>query len=118
MITRYLLYILNSLLVTRLLFRIGGKKVMKKADMISAVAAAANITKKDAALAVDAVFDCLADELAQGNKATITGFGTFEAKVREERQGRNPQTGESITIPAHTAVTFKAGKGLKETVNG
>lgn len=91
---------------------------MKKTDMIAAVAAAANITKKDAAVAVDTVFDVMASELAQGNKVGVTGFGSFEPKVREARAGRNPQTGEAITIPAHTAVVFKAGKALKESVNG
>ena len=91
---------------------------MKKTDMIAAVAAAANITKKDAAVAVDTVFDVMASELAQGNKVGVTGLGSFEPKVREARAGRNPQTGEAITIPAHTAVVFKAGKALKESVNG
>ena len=90
---------------------------MKKVDMIASVASAANITKKEAAKAVDAVFEAITTEVAGGNKVTITGFGTFEPKVREARQGRNPQTGEAITIPAHTAVTFKAGKGLKDCVN-
>ena len=90
---------------------------MKKNDMIAFVAAKAGITKKDAAVAVDAVFEAMTNELAAGNKVTVTGFGTFESKAREARAGRNPQTGEAITIPAHTAVTFKAGKGLKDCVN-
>ena len=90
---------------------------MKKTDMINVVAAEAGITKKDAAKAIDAVFGAITSELAAGNKVGITGFGSFEAKAREERQGRNPQTGDVITIPAHTAVTFKAGKGLKDCVN-
>lgn len=90
---------------------------MKKTDMIAFVAAQAGITKKDAAQAVDAVFEAITNEVVAGNKVTVTGFGTFEPKAREARQGRNPQTGEAITIPAHTAVTFKAGKGLKDCVN-
>lgn len=90
---------------------------MKKADMIAAVAAKAGITKKDAALAVDGVFEAITDGLINGGKVTVTGFGTFEAKDRDARPGRNPQTGEAITIPARTAVTFKAGKGLKDCVN-
>lgn len=90
---------------------------MKKADMIAAVAAKAGITKKDAALAVDGVFEAITDGLNTEGKVTVTGFGTFEAKERDERPGRNPQTGEAITIPARTAVTFKAGKGLKDCVN-
>lgn len=91
---------------------------MKKTDMVSAVATAAGITKKSAAAAVDAVFEVITSEVAAGNKVTITGFGTFAGKARDARAGRNPQTGEAITIPAHTAVTFKAGKGLKDCVNG
>lgn len=90
---------------------------MKKVDMIAAVAADAEISKKAAAKAVDAVFNAISDGLVSEGKVTITGFGTFEAKAREARAGRNPQTGEDITIPAHTAVTFKAGKGLKDCVN-
>jgi DNA-binding protein HU-beta len=80
---------------------------MKKVEMIAVVAQAAGITKKDAAKAVDAVFEAITTEVAAGHKVTVTGFGTFEPKVREARAGRNPQTGEAITIPAHTAVTFK-----------
>lgn len=90
---------------------------MKKVDMIAAVAANAEISKKAAAKAVDAVFEAITSGLTDEGKVTVTGFGTFEAKTREERAGRNPQTGEAITIPAHTAVTFKAGKGLKDCVN-
>lgn len=90
---------------------------MKKTDMIAFVAEKADITKKDATRAVEAVFEAITSEVSQGNKVTVTGFGTFEPKEREARTGRNPQTGETITIPAHTAVTFKAGKGLKDCVN-
>ena len=90
---------------------------MKKTDMINVVAAEAEITKKAAAKAVDAMFKAITDEVAAGNKVTITGFGSFEPKTREARAGRNPQTGEAITIPAHNVVTFKAGKGLKDCVN-
>lgn len=90
---------------------------MKKTDMIAFVAEKADITKKDATRAVEAVFEAITGEVSQGNKVTVTGFGTFEPKEREARTGRNPQTGETITIPAHTAVTFKAGKGLKDCVN-
>ena len=90
---------------------------MKKTEMIAIVAQAADITKKDAAKAVDAVFGAITDEVVAGRKVTVTGFGTFEPKAREARQGRNPQTGEAITIPAHNVVVFKAGKGLKDCVN-
>ena len=90
---------------------------MKKTDMINYVAAKAEITKKDAAKAVTAVFDAITEEVSNGSKVTVTGFGVFEPKTREARAGRNPQTGEAITIPAHNVVTFKAGKGLKDSVN-
>ena len=90
---------------------------MKKTDMIAAVAAAANITKKDAAVAVDTVFDVMASELAQGNKVGVTGFGSFEPKVREARAGRNPQTGETIKVPAKTVPKFVPGSAFKELVN-
>ena len=91
--------------------------MLTKATLVSAVAAEAGITKKAAAKAVDAVFGAIAAEVSAGNKVTVTGFGTFEPKAREARQGRNPQTGEAITIPAHNVVTFKPGKGLKDCVN-
>ena len=90
---------------------------MKKTEMIAIVAQAADITKKDAAKAVDAVFGAITDEVVAGRKVTVTGFGTFEPKAREARQGRNPQTGETIKIKAAVAPKFKAGAALKNKVN-
>ena len=91
---------------------------MKKTDMIAVVAAEAEITKKAAAKAVDAVFGAIAAEVSAGNKVTVTGFGTFEPKAREARQGRNPRKpGEVIAIDASKAPVFKAGKALKDAVN-
>jgi DNA-binding protein HU-beta len=89
---------------------------MTKADLIAAVAADANVTKKVAGAVVDSVFANLATDLEAGNKTTITGFGTFNVVERAARVGRNPQTGEVISIPARKAVTFHAGKALKEAV--
>lgn len=80
---------------------------------------ARNIELSDTAAAklVDAVFDTLQTTLAGGENVAITGFGTFEVRHRAERQGRNPKTGEAITIKAQKTVGFKAGKGLKTAVN-
>ena len=75
------------------------------------------LTKKQAAEAADAVFNYITTTLAGGERVAVTGFGTFNISHREERQGRNPQTGESITIAASNNVRFKAGKQLKDAVN-
>ena len=75
------------------------------------------LTKKQASEAVDAVFEAVTSSLVDGDKVAVTGFGTFNISHREERQGRNPQTGASITIKASNNVRFKAGKQLKESVN-
>ena len=91
---------------------------MKKTDLIASVAATTGMTKKASAEAVKAVFDSMTGALDNGEKVTVTGFGTMEVKHREARAGRNPKTGAAITIPAHNAVVFKAGKGLRDIVNG
>lgn len=88
-----------------------------KQDLIAKVAEATNLTKKDSAAAIDAVFGTVADYLAAGEKVQLIGFGTFEVRDRAEREGRNPQTGEKMVIPATKAPAFKAGKALKELVN-
>ncbi len=75
------------------------------------------VTKKLAGDAVDAVFDHIGESLAAGERVQIPGFGTFVVSARKERQGRNPQTGEPMTIKASNNVRFKAGKGLKDAVN-
>ena len=90
---------------------------MNKTELVNAVSEAANITKKDAASAVNAVLDTIAAELACGEKVQLPGFGTFEVRERAARNGKNLQTGETILIPAAKVPAFKAGKGLKETVN-
>ena len=79
---------------------------MKKLQLIDAVAEKAQLTKKDAAAAVDAVLDVIADALASGDDVKVTGFGGFEVKERAAREGRNPKTGEKVAIPASKYVSF------------
>ena len=90
---------------------------MKKAEFVDAVAERGNMQQADAAAAVDAVLDTITDALKKGEQVTLVGFGTFLVRDRKARVGRNPQSGESIDIPASKAPAFKAGKGLKESVN-
>jgi len=90
---------------------------MTKADMVNAIAAAAGITKKAAAAALEAVVDTVTSELKKGENVTITGFGTFKVSARAARTGVNPRNpSEKIKIPAMNVPTFKAGKALKEAV--
>ena len=88
---------------------------MNKTELIAAVAAA-GLTKKDATAAVEATLNAIGDTLAKGEDVNLIGFGSFSVKDRAERQGRNPATGEAMTIPASKAVSFKAGKALKDKV--
>ena len=87
-----------------------------KAELIEKVAAATDLSKKDATAAVDAVFSAIQDALANGEKVQLIGFGNFEVRERAERKGRNPQTNEEIIIPASKVPAFKPGKALKEAV--
>ena len=91
---------------------------MNKTELIAKVATEAEITKKDAEKAVKAVFNVISKGLAQGDKIQIIGFGTFEVRQRKAREGRNPHTNEPIQIEASKAPAFKAGKQLKDLVNG
>jgi DNA-binding protein HU-beta len=91
---------------------------MNKSDLIAAVAAASGISKSDAAGAVDSTFDVISDALRQGDDVRLTGFGTFDVADRTAREGRNPRTGEPMKIAASRQPKFKAGKGLKDVVNG
>ena len=91
---------------------------MNKAELIAAVAENADMTKKDAEKAVKAFIDVVTEELKKGEKVQIVGFGTFKVSERAAREGRNPQTGETMTIAASKAPKFKAGKALKDLVNG
>ena len=90
---------------------------MNKTELAAAVAEKAELSKKDAAAAIDAVFEVIGDELQKKEKVQLIGFGTFQTSERKARTGRNPQTGESIKIAAATLPAFKAGKALKEKVN-
>jgi DNA-binding protein HU-beta len=90
---------------------------MKKTELVAAVAQTAEMTKKDAEKAVSAVIDAITKALVEGDKVQLVGFGTFEVRQREARMGKNPQTGETIEIPASKVPAFKAGRGLKEAVN-
>ena len=87
-----------------------------KQDLIAKVVEATGLTKKDATASVNATFDAIKDYLADGEKVQLIGFGNFEVRERAARQGRNPQTGEAISIAASKVPAFKAGKALKDAV--
>ena len=89
---------------------------MKKSDISNHVAADTSLSKADAEGAVNAVLSAISDALARGESVTIAGFGTFSVKDRPERTGRNPRTGETITIAASRTPSFKAGKTLRDAV--
>ncbi|NOU20980.1 MAG: HU family DNA-binding protein [Methyloglobulus sp.] len=91
---------------------------MNKSELINAIAAQANLSKADAGRALDAFTKTIEATLKAGDSITLVGFGTFAVKERAERTGRNPQTGGEITIAAAKIPAFKAGKGLKDDVNG
>lgn len=91
---------------------------MNKSELIEAVASSASLSKKDSEAAVNAVFETITNTLAKEEKVVLVGFGTFEVRHRAARVGRNPATKEEIQIPASKAPAFKAGKGLKDKVNG
>jgi len=90
---------------------------MNKAELIDAVASAADLSRSEAANATDAVLDNIVSALAKGDQVNITGFGTFSVRDRAARSGRNPQTGETIQIKASKSPGFKAGKAFKDAVN-
>lgn len=90
---------------------------MNKTELIAAVAAKAECSKKDAEKAVKAFTDVVAEELAKGEKVQLVGFGTFEVVERAAREGRNPRTNETMKIDACKSPKFKAGKALKDQIN-
>lgn len=90
---------------------------MNKQDLISIVAEAGDLPKAKASDVLDAVFDAITSSLKKKNDVRLVGFGTFSTSKRKAGTGRNPRTGEEITIPATNTVRFKAGKGLKDAVN-
>ncbi|MCI7813908.1 MAG: HU family DNA-binding protein [Lachnospiraceae bacterium] len=90
---------------------------MNKTELIAAVASKTELTKKDTEKVLKAFTDVVAEELKKGEKVQLVGFGTFEVSERAAREGRNPQTGETMTIAASKAPKFKAGKALKDMIN-
>ena len=89
---------------------------MNKAELINAVAASAEVSKKEAEAVVTATLEAITAALTEGDKVQLVGFGSFEVKKRAARIGRNPKTKASIEIPASTGPVFKAGKALKDAV--
>ena len=90
---------------------------MNRVELVAAMADKAGLAKKDAEKALKAFTDVVAEELKKGEKIQLVGFGTFEVSERAAREGRNPQTGKSMTIAACKAPKFKAGKALKDAIN-
>ena len=90
---------------------------MNKTELIAAIADQAELSKKDSEKALKAFIDVVTDELKKDHKVQLVGFGTFEVSQRAAREGRNPATGEAMTIKASKAPKFKAGKALKDLIN-
>ena len=90
---------------------------MNKTELVAAMAEKAGLSKKDAEAALKAFTETVAEELKKGEKIALVGFGTFEVSERAAREGRNPQTGEPMTIAASKSPKFKAGKALKDAIN-
>ena len=93
------------------------KETLSKKDLINSIHEKHELPKTQVTAIVNDVFDTIIDAVAKGTKVQLTGFGNFEARERAERSGRNPQTGETITIASKKAPVFKAGKTFKGTVN-
>ncbi len=90
---------------------------MNKKELIESIASAADINKAEAEKALNGTLLAIAESLKKGDKVTLVGFGTFSVSKRDARQGRNPQTGKTIEIPAKNIVKFKAGSKLSDAVN-
>lgn len=90
---------------------------MTKRDLVDAVAEKTELTKKDSEIVVNAILETITDALAEGDRVSIVGFGTFEVRERAARKGINPRTKEPMNIPASKHPAFRAGKRLKEAVN-
>ncbi|MFM8440168.1 MAG: HU family DNA-binding protein [Acidobacteriota bacterium] len=90
---------------------------MTKADLVERVAKEAEMTKKDAEQLVEIVFESIIGSLNEGKKIELRGFGSFRVRQRNARKGRNPKTGDSVSIPAKRVAYFKPGKELKELIN-
>ena len=107
----------NRTILTMRFIKISGVKTMNKTELIAAVAEKAEISKKDADSAVNAVIESIIEAVASKDKVQIVGFGTFEARERKEKIGKNPRTGEEIKIAASVVPAFKAGKAFKDATN-
>jgi len=90
---------------------------MNKTELIEQVAEKANLTKTQMQAALTALLETITEVVANGDKVTLVGFGTFESKERSAREGRNPKTGDTVQIPAATVPSFSAGKTFREAVN-
>ena len=90
---------------------------MNRVELVAAIAEQTELSKKDAEKALKAFTDVITEELKKGGKIQLVGFGTFEVSQRAPREGRNPQTGKTMTIAASKAPKFKAGKALKDALN-
>ena len=90
---------------------------MNRTELVAAMAEKTQLSKKDAEAALQAFVDVVSEEMKKGEKVQLVGFGTFEVSERAAREGRNPQTGEAMTIAASKTPKFKAGKALKDLVN-
>lgn len=90
---------------------------MNKKELVESISEQRNLTKKDAEILVDTVFDTITDSMVNGNKVLISGFGTFNVNHRKERKGISPKTQEPIKIPASNTVTFKPSNRLKDAMN-
>ena len=90
---------------------------MNKTELIAAVAEKAGLTKKDVEKTITATLETIKEVVAEGDKVQVVGFGTFEARQRNQREGQTPRTGEKVIIPATTVPAFKAGKAFKDAVN-
>ena len=110
------LFVLQTAALLKPSFR--GLNFINKTDLVDAVAQATDTSKADASNAVDAVFDTITGALKGGDGVQLIGFGNFSVADRAARQGRNPRTGEAIQIAASKQPKFKAGKALKDAVNG
>ena len=90
---------------------------MNRSELIAKISEKSELSKKDSEKALSAVIDSIMEALVQGDKVQLVGFGTFEVRERQERAGRDPRSGEAITIPACNSPAFKAGKAFKDAVN-
>ncbi len=91
---------------------------MNKTELINSIAAKSGLNKKNSEAALNAFISSVEEALKENDKVVLVGFGTFEVRERAARKGRNPQTKEEIVIPESKAPVFKAGKGLKDIING